>query len=253
MKIWSDVVEKDRHIRQQCKERAIKNIKDIKNVKDIVKYPEYRSDWIFFWYQLIQVVLDIGVVFFYPYFDFSVWYYFRDWLACNMLKLLTLSCHWRFCQQLFEHVINTIFNNWFGYFVWQVHHSFANSLIESSDEASCSSAGDQSDEDSDSSAGNPVVRICRTCSHSVVHCHYMHQCFTDVSLWMLTYVGIILHISINVILNSSFCVCFWRQETHVTSAEPVKVSSLWPANYWQVPVAQGPQVLLTSVSAKVQQ
>jgi len=44
MKIWSDVVEKDRHIRQQCKERAIKNIKDIKNVKDIVKYPEYRSD-----------------------------------------------------------------------------------------------------------------------------------------------------------------------------------------------------------------
>lgn len=63
-------------------------------------------------------------------------------------------------------------------FVWQVHHSFANSLIESSDEASCSSAGDQSDEDSDSSAGNTVIRICRNCSHSVVHCHYTHQCFT---------------------------------------------------------------------------
>jgi len=40
-----------------------------------------------------------------------------------------------------------------GWFMLQIHHSFSNSMIESSDEASYSSAGDHSDEDSDSSAG----------------------------------------------------------------------------------------------------
>lgn len=35
-----------------------------------------------------------------------------------------------------------------------MHHSFANSMIDSSDEASASSAGDQSDGESDTSAGD---------------------------------------------------------------------------------------------------
>jgi len=69
-------------------------------------------------------------------------------------------------------------------FLWQVHHSFANSLIESSDEASCSSAGNQSDEDSDSSAGNCLLLDTKLELFAMVYCHYIHQI---ISLLLLFY------------------------------------------------------------------